>query len=73
MPLARIALRGSERAHNEVYRTRAQGARRLFFWSDTRFLGAHRFYEQLSYRRTGEERDLGDVSHSREYRFEKLL
>ncbi len=52
---------------------RAQGANRLFFWSDTRFLGAHRFYEQLSYRRTGEERDLGDVSHSREYRFEKPL
>jgi N-acetylglutamate synthase-like GNAT family acetyltransferase len=52
---------------------RAHGARRLFFWSDTRFLGAHRFYEQLSYRRTGEERELGDVSHSREYRFEKLL
>jgi GNAT superfamily N-acetyltransferase len=52
---------------------RAQGASRLFFWSDTRFLGAHRFYEQLSYRRTGEERELGDVSHSREYRFGKRL
>jgi N-acetylglutamate synthase-like GNAT family acetyltransferase len=52
---------------------RAQGARHVFFWSDTRFRGAHRFYEQLSYRRTGEERELGDVSHSREYRFEKAL
>ena len=52
---------------------RAQGAKRLFFWSDTRFIGAHRFYEQLAYRRTSEERDLGDVSHSREYRFEKSL
>ena len=52
---------------------RAQGARRLFFWSDTRFLGAHRFYEQLSYRHTGEERELGDVSNSREYRFEKVF
>jgi len=52
---------------------RDKGAKHLFFWSDTRFLGAHRFYEQLSYRRTGEERELGDVSNSREYRFEKAL
>ncbi|MBV9755388.1 MAG: GNAT family N-acetyltransferase [Hyphomicrobiales bacterium] len=52
---------------------RRQGARRIFFWSDTRFLAAHRFYEQLSCRLTGEERDLGDVSHSREYRFEKSI
>ena len=34
---------------------------------------AHRFYERLSYLRCGEERDLGDISHSREYRFEKGL
>ncbi|MBV9569368.1 MAG: GNAT family N-acetyltransferase [Hyphomicrobiales bacterium] len=52
---------------------RTQGAKRVFFWSDTRFLAAHHFYEQLAYRRTGEERELGDVSHSREYRFEKTL
>jgi GNAT superfamily N-acetyltransferase len=52
---------------------RARGATLIFFWSDTRFQSAHRFYERLSYRRTGEERDLGDISNSREYRFEKIL
>jgi GNAT superfamily N-acetyltransferase len=53
--------------------SRARGASTIFFWSDTRFLDAHRFYERLSYRRTGEKRELGDVSHSHEYRFEKRL
>ncbi len=52
---------------------RADGARRVAFWSDTRFTGAHRLYERLGYRRTGETRELGDVSSSREYRFEKDL
>ncbi len=52
---------------------RARDARLIFFWSDTRFETAHRFYERLAYRRDGRERDLGDVSHSREYRFEKAL
>jgi ribosomal protein S18 acetylase RimI-like enzyme len=52
---------------------RARGARLMFFWSDTRFQAAHRLYERLSYRDVGEERELGDVSHSREYRFEKRL
>ncbi|SDR26402.1 Ribosomal protein S18 acetylase RimI [Rhizobiales bacterium GAS191] len=52
---------------------RGRGAERMVFWSDTRFLDAHRFYERLGYRRTGEERELGDISHSREFRFEKQL
>jgi len=52
---------------------RARGARLIRFWSDTRFLAAHRFYRRLSYLPTGEERELGDISHSREYRFEKGL
>jgi GNAT superfamily N-acetyltransferase len=52
---------------------RASGAKLMSFWSDTRFLDAHRFYQRLSYRLTGEERALGDISHSREYRFEKGL
>jgi len=43
------------------------------FWSDTRFAAAHRLYERLSCRRVGEERELGDISGSREYRFEKPL
>ena len=52
---------------------RARGAKLMFFWTDTRFLAAHRLYQRLSYRRTGEERELGDISNSREYRFEKAL
>jgi putative acetyltransferase len=54
-------------------RARAAGARRMAFWSDTRFTGAHRLYERLGYRATDETRDLGDVSASREYRFERDL
>jgi N-acetylglutamate synthase-like GNAT family acetyltransferase len=52
---------------------RARGAKSIFFWSDTRFETAHRFYGRLSYRRSGKERDLGDISKSREYHFEKAL
>jgi len=52
---------------------RERRASRMFFWSDTRFAGAHRLYQKLGYRRIGEERALGDISSSREYRFEKEL
>jgi putative acetyltransferase len=52
---------------------RIRGATRGTLWSDTRFRDAHRFYERLGYSRTGVVRDLGDISHSVEYRFEKHL
>lgn len=52
---------------------RRNGARRLFFWSDTRFTDAHRLYEGMGYARDGSTRDLGDISNSVEYRFEKKL
>jgi putative acetyltransferase len=52
---------------------RQRGATRIVFWTDTRFLDAHRFYRRLGYQPTGAERELGDISHSREYRFEKDL
>lgn len=52
---------------------RARSATRIVFWSDTRFTGAHGLYERLGYRRTGATRELGDVSNSIEYRFEKQL
>jgi putative acetyltransferase len=51
----------------------ARGASRMVFWSDTRFTGAHRLYERLGYRRMDGTRDLGDISNSVEYRFEKPL
>jgi putative acetyltransferase len=50
-----------------------RGLSRIFFWSDSRFTLAHRLYERLGYVRVGETRDLGDVSCSVEYRFEKVL
>lgn len=50
-----------------------QGARRIVFWSDTRFTNAHRLYERLGYARHPEIRELGDLSNSREFFFEKPL
>jgi putative acetyltransferase len=52
---------------------RSGGATRMAFWSDTRFSGAHRFYERLGYRRTGAARDLGDISRSTEHQFARDL
>jgi putative acetyltransferase len=45
----------------------------MIFWSDTRFTDAHRLYKRLGYQQTAEQRDLGDISNSSEYRFEKPL
>lgn len=52
---------------------RGRGASRMIFWSDTRFTHAHRLYGRLGYRQAGQTRDLGDVSNSVEYLFEKVL
>jgi putative acetyltransferase len=52
---------------------REQGVQRIFFWSDTRFTTAHRLYERMGYAQVPGERDLGDISNSVEYRFEKDL
>lgn len=52
---------------------RRKGAIRVVFWSDTRFTDAHRLYERLGYARSAEIRDLGDISGSREFFFEKRL
>jgi putative acetyltransferase len=49
------------------------GATIMVLWSDTRFTDAHRLYERLGYRATGESRHLGDISGSVERRFEKSL
>jgi RimJ/RimL family protein N-acetyltransferase len=51
----------------------ALGARHVDLWSDTRFVAAHERYVQLGFRRTGEERDLDDPSHTTEYRFVREL
>jgi putative acetyltransferase len=52
---------------------RGCGAVAIFFWSDTRFADGHRLYERLGYARAQGTRDLGDISGSVEYRFEKAL
>jgi ribosomal protein S18 acetylase RimI-like enzyme len=54
-------------------RARADEARRVILWSDTRFIAAHQLYSRLGYHATGETRDLGDISHSLEYCFIKIL
>ncbi len=51
---------------------RERGAQRMILWSDTRFTRAHALYERLGYRR-GITRSLGDISHSREFFFERAL
>jgi putative acetyltransferase len=52
---------------------RERRVQEIFFWSDTRFTQAHRLYERLGYLRADGTRELGDVSNSVEYRFEKAL
>jgi GNAT superfamily N-acetyltransferase len=52
---------------------RAAGAGQVVLWSDTRFTDAHRLYERLGYLRAPGTRDLGDVSNSVEYFFEKRI
>lgn len=42
-------------------------------WSDTRFIEAHAFYQAKGWRKTGESRELHDLSNTVEWRFEKFL
>lgn len=65
-----IARRLVERAEREA---RSRGCRLVELWSDSRFEGAHRFYEGLGYERLPGRRLLGDLSDSAEYAFTKLL
>jgi putative acetyltransferase len=50
-----------------------RGATRMILWSDTRFTDAHRLYRKLGYTQTDRQRDLGDISNSSEYFFEKTF
>lgn len=52
---------------------RRRGATRVELWSDTRFTDAHATYAALGYSRLPGERDLHDLSHSREYPFAAQL
>jgi GNAT superfamily N-acetyltransferase len=50
---------------------RANGARQMKLWTDTRFERAHRFYEKHCYLRQPGLRDLHDLSNSFEYHYVK--
>jgi putative acetyltransferase len=39
---------------------RAQGCRRVEFWSDTRFSRAHRFFDKFGFQKTGQVREMHD-------------
>ncbi|MBI4716730.1 MAG: GNAT family N-acetyltransferase [Planctomycetes bacterium] len=51
---------------------RRAGRASMFLWSDTRFAEAHRLYESLGFRRTGERNTVCTNTFS-EYRFERSL
>lgn len=63
----RVLVRLVERAAAE------SGHRKVVLWSDTRFEAAHAFYTRLGYRRTGAQRELHDLSGTREYEFVRAL
>ena len=50
---------------------RAQKIPRMILWSDTRFDQAHRLYDRMGFRRTGERVLPGDLNQTREYGFER--
>jgi putative acetyltransferase len=51
----------------------SRGAMFVDLWSDTRFADAHRLYRSLGYEQLPGDRELHDLSASREYHFTKAL
>jgi len=70
---ARLRGRGTGRALVETVLEwcRAQKIARLVLWSDTRFDQAHRLYERMGFRRTGERVLPDDLNQTREYGFDR--
>lgn len=56
-----------------VAEARVRGARFIDLWSDTKFETAHRFYEKRGFKRSGETRELHDLSDTVEYYFRREL
>jgi putative acetyltransferase len=52
---------------------RARSVSHVILWSDTRFESAHRLYDRMRFRQTGERALPGDANNSREYRFERAV
>lgn len=60
------AYRGTTKAGHELFQwaidtSRSLGAKRIEFWSDTRFTRAHRFFEKFAFKTTGERRTMTDA------------
>jgi O-acetylserine/cysteine efflux transporter len=72
---ARLRGRGTGRALVEAVLEwcRAEQIGRLILWSDTRFAQAHRLYERMGFRRTGERVLPDDLNQTREYGFERRV
>jgi GNAT superfamily N-acetyltransferase len=51
----------------------ARHATTMELWSDSRFADAHRFYERRGYQRVGPDRELRDLSRTREHHYLKAL
>ena len=64
---------GSRLVRQAEAHARNRGASRMILWSDTRFVTAHRLYTRLGYVQDEGKRQLGDISQSVEYLFEKAL
>jgi GNAT superfamily N-acetyltransferase len=52
---------------------RQAGVRRLTLWSDTRFDRAHRLYERMGFRQTGEREVPDDPNDTREFGYERAV
>lgn len=50
-----------------------EGCATVELWSDTRFDLGHKVYEALGYGRTGQSRELHDISQTTEWQFEKKV
>jgi len=72
---ARLRGRGTGRALVDAALEwcRAQRIARMILWSDTRFDRAHRLYERMGFRRTGERVLPEDLNQTREYGFERAV
>ena len=51
----------------------SHGGGSVVAWSDTRFVGAHAFYQKHGMQDLGHIRPLYDISHSEEYAFYKVI
>ena len=73
---ARLRGRGTGRALVQAALAWCRGERgitRMILWSDTRFEQAHRLYERMGFRRTGERTLPDDLNQTREYGFERRV